>query len=407
MARPEQEITQERTAKSGKRAGSKGLLAGILSLSLLTVMAGAAVAPALGVIREYFAASPQVLVQMIISVPALFIIAANFCFPRLSRTFRSRTLVMLGLVLYTAGGCLAGVFNNIYLVLAARALVGLGVGVIMPLSTGLLTYYFPPQKQAMLLGLSSAMNQLGGVIATLLSGLLANISWRASFLVYLMGLFSIVLCLIFLPNEELGGEKKKSPGRMRGLRKNFIYVVAMFLLMATFFVYPSNFAMETIADVAIPRHYIAVIMAGMDLVAFLGGLAFASLRRLCGLQLRFLAPALFLGGYILLVCGGVWPVLIGSALVGFANGAGVPFIIHTASRGQGREAVTTVMPLLSAALYLAQFLSPLMVSAVVRVWGSTTHISYICGAVLAALFCVWSLLLRERPQQESRQQERL
>ena len=115
--------------------------------------------------------------------------------------------------LYTAGGCCAGLFDSIGLVLLMRALVGVGVGMIMPLSTGLLTYYFPPEKREGLLGLASAANQLGGVIATLLAGLLAGISWRLSFMVYLMGLISIVLCLIFLPNDRIGGARFLSTPR--------------------------------------------------------------------------------------------------------------------------------------------------------------------------------------------------
>jgi hypothetical protein len=35
----------------------------------------------------------------------------------------------------------------------------------MPLSTGLLAFYFPPEEQARLMGLSAAMNQMGGVVA--------------------------------------------------------------------------------------------------------------------------------------------------------------------------------------------------------------------------------------------------
>ncbi|MDO4542206.1 MAG: MFS transporter, partial [Bacillota bacterium] len=53
------------------------LTVSILSLSILTVMAGAAVAPALGVIKAHFSHSPAVLVQMIISMPALFIIITD------------------------------------------------------------------------------------------------------------------------------------------------------------------------------------------------------------------------------------------------------------------------------------------------------------------------------------------
>ena len=60
------------------QTSSKQLMVSILSLSLLTVMAGAAVAPALGVIQAYFADSNPLFVQMVISVPAIFIVITNF-----------------------------------------------------------------------------------------------------------------------------------------------------------------------------------------------------------------------------------------------------------------------------------------------------------------------------------------
>lgn len=86
----------------------KSLTVSILSLSLLTVMAGAAVAPALSVIQAYFADSNQLFVQMIISVPALFIVITNFIFPKLCKLFGAKTLVLTGLLFYTVGGCVAG-----------------------------------------------------------------------------------------------------------------------------------------------------------------------------------------------------------------------------------------------------------------------------------------------------------
>lgn len=203
----------------------KTLTVSILSLSLLTVMAGAAVAPALGVIQAHFSDTNPLFVQMIISVPALFIVITNFIFPKLCKVFSAKTLVLMGLLLYTAGGCASGLFDNIFAVLVMRALVGIGVGIIMPLSTGLLSYYFPPEKQVGLMGYSSAMNQMGGVIATLLSGLLANISWRVSFLVYLMGLISIVLCLFYLPNDKITQETqaKEDRGKRRLLEASVCF----------------------------------------------------------------------------------------------------------------------------------------------------------------------------------------
>ena len=377
------------------QTSSKQLMVSILSLSLLTVMAGAAVAPALGVIQAYFADSNPLFVQMVISVPAIFIVITNFFFPRLCRAFGAKTLVLGGLLLYTVGGCIAGAFSYIGLVLIMRALVGIGVGIIMPLSTGLLAFYFTPGEQEGLMGYSSAMNQMGGVVATLLSGLLANISWRASFLVYLMGFISIVLCLIFLPNDKVvqegpQGEPKKNSDVFK---ENYTYIVAMFLLMTTFFVYPANFAMETVSDGFIPPQYIAVIMAGMDFVAFFGGLLFVRMKLLCGNKMKFLAPGLFFVGYLLLALVGGWiGTLVGSACIGFANGVGIPFIISEASMRLGRAAATTVMPLISAALYLAQFLSPVLMSIVKLSFSGVVpqHLPYYFAVVLALLFCLWS-----------------
>lgn len=379
----------------------KSLTVSILSLSLLTVMAGAAVAPALGVIQEHFADSSQMLVQMIISIPAIFIVLTNLIFPRLCKHLGAKTLVLIGLLLYTVGGCAAGIFDQIWLVLLMRALVGIGVGIIMPLSTGLLAYYYQPDRQARLMGYSSAMNQLGGVIATLLAGILANLSWRASFLVYLMGLISIVLCLIFLPNDliTVKQETEKRPKTLDIWRNNYAYIIAMFLLMSTFFVYPANFALETVTDDIIPQQYIAIIMAMMDFIAFIGGLLFVRCKNLLGSRIKFLAPLLFFVGYLLLLFPGGWiGTLIGSALIGFANGAGIPFIISEASLKAGRAAAITVMPLISAALYLAQFLSPILLGAVTAVCGdSIAHLPYYFALVLAAIFCLWSIRI---PNQE-------
>ncbi len=89
------------------------MMTAILSLSLLTVMAGAAVAPALGTIREHFSDSPDTVVQLIISMPALFIFLTSFIFPYLCKKYGSRTLVMTGLALYVIGGCGAALFDNI------------------------------------------------------------------------------------------------------------------------------------------------------------------------------------------------------------------------------------------------------------------------------------------------------
>lgn len=316
---------------------SRKVTSTILSMSLLTVMAGAAIAPALGIIKQHFSQEPALLVQFIVSIPALFIIITNVFFLTISRHFRTRAIAIAGLLLYVVTG--AGCFfaRDIYVILALRALLGVSVGLVMPLSTGLLAYYFPPEEQARLMGLSAAMNQMGGVVATLLAGL---------------------------------------------------------LLMMIFFIFPTNFAMVAHEQTSLSDHAITLIMVGLDVVAFFVGMAFGSLMVLFRRGLKYFAPVFFFFGYLSFVLAhGIVLLVLGAVLAGIANGVGVPYLNTIASIKGGRNSATTVMPMLSAALYMGQFVSPIIVTPLSHaVFGDDITGAYKTGLVICVIFLyqVWS-----------------
>lgn len=367
-------------------------MAAILSLSLLTVMAGAAVAPALGVISAYFSDEPEILVKLIISMPALCIAVTNLFFGRLCRYFRVRTLSLAGLAMYVVFGCAAGVCSNIYVVLACRALLGVGVGIIMPMSTGLITFYFTRDKHEALMGYSSAMNMLGGVVATLIAGGMAMISWRLSFAVYLLGFVSIIPVILWMPNEKIADNGKGE--KQRGvIRQYYPYIAGMFMLMLLFFNYPANFALESSRSGVVTAGMIPVIMALMDVFGFFGGIAFSKFAGLLGGGMKYVAPLMFLVGYICLdKAAGIVLVMAGSFVVGAAIGIGVPNIISTASAKAGDKAAVTVIPALSVALYLSQFAAPAIMAAVqiciAAVYSSAT--TYTAAAAISVILILWS-----------------
>lgn len=380
----------------------RGLSVAILSISLLTVMAGAAMAPALGAIKDHFSDCNPLTVQFIVSLPALFIIATTFLFRPLCRVMRTRTLALAGLLLYVAAGAGAYFVDNIGWLLVLRALLGVSVGMIMPLSTGLLSFYFPPEEQGRLMGLSAAMNQMGGVVATLLAGLLAAMEWRLAFLVYLAGLAAALLVAILLPNERLadgghpGAESETHSSQfsiLNMLRRFHPSVTAMLFIMLLFFVYPTNFALTAQAQ-GIDTLTTTLIMVGLDVVAFAVGLLFGWLMRNLPRQMKYAAPLFFLLGYaVLALLPGLTGMLAGSALIGLANGAGVPYVNTIASIKGGRDAAVTVMPLISAALYLGQFLSPLVVSPLANLVGGS-QAPYVVAAGLSCLFLLQAYLTR-------------
>lgn len=365
----------------------------ILSISLLTVMAGAAMAPALGVIRSHFADKSSLMVQLIVSLPALTIIITNLFFPLLCRLMRTRTIAVTGLIMYVLLG--SGVFfvDGIWTVLVLRALLGVSVGMIMPLSTGLLSYYFPPEQQPRLMGLAAFMSQAGGVIATLLSGLLANISWNCAFLVYLLGLPALVLVAVVLPNTQLGTKKEGRP--LASIMRFAPSVIGMYLQMLLFFIFPTNFAITARANEALTGNDITFIMVGLDIIAAIVGVVFGWIMRNMGRIVKYMAPMTFLIGYFLFAMGNETVLLLlGSFFVGLANGIGMPYLNTIASIKGGKDAAITVMPLISAAMYLGQFTSPLIVNPISEAIGGT-NAPYTVGVVISVIFLIQAYLSRK------------
>ena len=369
---------------------SKKVTATILSMSLLTVMAGAAIAPALGIIKAHFSEANDLLVQLIVSMPALLIIVTNLFFLAISRRLRTRAIATTGLLLYVMAGAGCFFVDDIYVLLVMRALLGISVGLIMPLSTGLLAYYFPPEEQARLMGLSAAMNQMGGVVATLLAGLLAAIEWNYAFLVYLMGLIAVVMVWLWLPDEQLGSANKRGiPFQPRQLLKFHPSVIGMLLLMMIFFIFPTNFAIIAHQQTTLSTEVITIIMVGLDVVAFFVGLVFGSLMHTFRQPIKYFAPLFFLLGYVAYLIPSVATILLGSVFIGIANGVGVPYLNTIASIKGGKNSATTVMPLLSAALYLGQFLSPLIVMPLSKtLFDSDLTAPYKVGILLCLVFLI-------------------
>lgn len=376
---------------------SKKVTATILSMSLLTVMAGAAIAPALGIIKAHFSDASAMQVQFIVSMPALLIIVTNLFFLPLSRILRTRAIATTGLLLYVVAGAGCFFIDDIWLLLLLRAILGISVGLIMPLSTGLLAYYFPPEEQARLMGLSAAMNQMGGVVATLLAGLLATIEWNYAFLVYLLGLIALAMVWLWLPDEQLGSANKRGvPFQPRQLLKFHPSVVGMLLLMMIFFIFPTNFAVVATQQLELQTELITLIMVGLDVVAFFVGMVFGGVMNRFRQSVKYFAPTFFLIGYAAYLVPNVLMMVLGSAFIGVANGVGVPYLNTIASIKGGKNSDTTVMPLLSAALYLGQFVSPIIVTPASHILFGSTDLTgpYKIGIALCMLFIVQVYLTR-------------
>ncbi|MEG2849264.1 MAG: MFS transporter, partial [Bacteroidales bacterium] len=68
-------------------------------------------------------------------------------------------------------------------------------GIVIPLSTGLISLFFAGKDRTKQFGLNSAISNLTVVMATFFTGYLAGISWRLPFIVYLLPFIAILLAV--------------------------------------------------------------------------------------------------------------------------------------------------------------------------------------------------------------------
>ena len=168
-------------------------LIGIWSISALTSLPGLAVSPILGELSTIFPHATELDIQMLTSLPSLLIIPFVLLAGKLAEKRDFIRLLRVGLWLFTASGVLYLFSSKMWQLMAVSALLGIGAGLIIPLSTGLISRYFTGEYRVKQFGYSSAITNMTLVVATAVTGYLAEVHWRLPFVVYLLPLISLVL----------------------------------------------------------------------------------------------------------------------------------------------------------------------------------------------------------------------
>ncbi len=190
----------------------------VLSLSLLTIMSGAGVAPGINKIAEAFPDTSETAIKLIISLPPLFMIVAALLSGSIVKFIKHKNLIICGLVLFIIGGVGAGYMQTIPQILLFRALLGFGTGIILPFSTGLIAAFFDGNKRTRMMGYSSATNCFGAIIGNILAGILAVIGWSQMFHIYWLGALVLLCVLLFLNHlPEYKTNKAVSQAKLPGV----------------------------------------------------------------------------------------------------------------------------------------------------------------------------------------------
>ncbi|KJZ43050.1 MFS transporter [Pseudomonas fluorescens] len=192
-----------------KSISIRGALAS-LSLSMLLSSLGTSIANVgLPTLAEAFSASFQA-VQWVVLAYLLSITALIVSVGRLGDLMGRRRLLLIGIALFTVASLLCALAPNLWLLIAARALQGVGAATMMALTMALVSGAVPKEKMGSAMGVLGTMSAIGTSLGPTLGGfLIANLGWRAIFLVNVpVGVLAIGLSLYFLPNDRDRSERR-------------------------------------------------------------------------------------------------------------------------------------------------------------------------------------------------------
>jgi EmrB/QacA subfamily drug resistance transporter len=204
MSKPLAAGKAEEAAEHATRRPSLKWALASLSLSMLLSSLGTSIANVgLPTLALAFNATFQD-VQWIVLAYLLAITTLSVSVGRLGDMLGRRRLMLAGILLFTAASALCGVAPSLWLLIAARALQGLGAAIMMALSMALIGETVAKEKTGGAMGLLGTMSAIGTALGPTLGGvLIAGSGWRAIFFINLpLGLLAFFLVCRYLPADR-------------------------------------------------------------------------------------------------------------------------------------------------------------------------------------------------------------
>lgn len=161
------------------------------------------------VLNTNFATIQWVVLSYLLVITALTLGAA-----RLGDMIGKKNLYLGGLVLFTISSLLCGLAPNVYLLIAFRALQGLGAVMISALGAAIVTEVFPSSERGRALGIIGAVVSLGVTLGPSVGGVLLGVAgWRWLFLINVpIGILASLVVLRYVPLGARSAAQEKFDG---------------------------------------------------------------------------------------------------------------------------------------------------------------------------------------------------
>ena len=308
--------------KTGKGSVTLVVLLAIWSVSAIASLPGLAVSPILGDLNKVFPKVTDLEIQMLTSLPSLLIIPFVLLSGKLSEGRDKLKILIVGLSIFFLSGVACLFARSMAWLIVISCILGIGAGMVIPFSTGLVVDYFTGDYRVRQLGYSSSINNLTLVLATVVTGYLANVDWHLPFLVYTLPGISLALSFFLRRSRSTPEPEQSIQMRHKRIDRGKLVGLMLFYFFATYAVLAIAFyASFLVDDYKISSSFSGVLISLFFLAIMLPGLFIDRIIRALKQNVNLVSLGLVCAG---LLCVGIFRdktmLVVGVLCAGFGYG---------------------------------------------------------------------------------------
>lgn len=368
----------------------KKIKIGILIFSLLLQSMNAIALVISGVAATYPDATTTS-VQLVYTLITLMSVFGTLLAGKLAGIMTKKKIAMI----FCSVLCLGGVFgyffaNSLIMLYVASIIIGIGNGVIFPISSGLIAEHFEGGERASVTGIQALFVSGGGFLINYVGGMLAASYWKNTYLLYLSAIPAIIVIMILLPEGNVEkaeqGEKVKllTPFLIALTIQAFIFGICWMTLLAnaTYYIFDLGIGNESQASLLSMAMSVGSIIIGL------------LLRRVMALTKDYCFVAAFACAtfslWILSFGSNLTVLIIGCVMLGIGFGLFMPLGYTLIPNKVHPAAITMSIAVFTAAFSLGGFMNPYIITVGAALINDRVATRFVLAAILQTvnlIFC--------------------
>lgn len=248
---------------SKKRTAISVMLFCSLQMSMLCISS---------VITELAAAFPEYeisKIQFLATVPDLMIVIMSVLCGRVITYTDKRKWVMLSGILFIITALGGYLYHGSYFVLVVWSVtLGTAIGILIPTAVAVINQEFMDDEKEKMLGLQNFAVGFGGIIVTIVCGILTSGGWNRSYLTYFLIIPGMAGMIYSLRDSRSIGKDTGKKGLKINWKQMIFYSVTVFFFFSLYNSLPTN-----ISDILAEKGFRGTMMSSVAIGFLLGGCA--------------------------------------------------------------------------------------------------------------------------------------